>query len=192
MGVLETLRQMGGCTGGVTVYGAAKAAADARNSVPGAYRKRRALRPEVACRLQPLFPELDLDRVRIRVNCSLPGNWFASGDDVDAMTFGYTIYFEGSGYQTDEAKLPLLIHELAHVEQVRRLGGETEFACEYGKGFLAAGSYEANPLEVEARHYQFDVAVPPPCTYDSASGGWGLPAAWQGRHWLVPVLSALD
>jgi len=43
------------------------------------------------------------------------------------------------------------MHELVHVDQVRRRGNnETRFARDYGNGFLKAGNYAKNPLEVEA------------------------------------------
>jgi hypothetical protein len=43
----------------------------------------------------------------------------------------------------------LLFHELVHVEQYRRLG-ISRFSELYVRGFLAGGSYEAIPLEVNA------------------------------------------
>ena len=66
------------------------------------------------------------------------------------MTFGYTIYFKRTDIQKTQAGLKLLMHELAHVDQVRRFGGEIPFACKYGKGYLKGGSYLKNPLEVAA------------------------------------------
>ena len=66
------------------------------------------------------------------------------------MTFGYTIFFKGSNIQKSRGGLKLLMHELVHVDQVRRKGGEVAFACDYGKGYLKGGSYRKNPMEVEA------------------------------------------
>jgi hypothetical protein len=43
----------------------------------------------------------------------------------------------------------LLFHELVHVEQYRKLG-IPRFSELYVRGFLNGGSYEANPLEVNA------------------------------------------
>ncbi len=43
----------------------------------------------------------------------------------------------------------LLFHELVHVEQYRQLG-ITRFAELYARGFLAGGSYDTIPLEVNA------------------------------------------
>ena len=42
------------------------------------------------------------------------------------------------------------MHELVHVDLVRRKGGEVAFACDYGKGYLKGGNYRKNPMEVEA------------------------------------------
>ncbi len=172
MDVVEILEDLGKCTGGIVVYEAAKAAANAANSVPGDYRSKHKLRPEIKHEMCALFPDLDLDRLRIRINCTLPGEWYPSEANVDAMTFGYTIYFKNSGYMTQgDDKRRLLIHELVHVEQVRRLGGETAFACEYGKGYVNAGmSYRANPFEVEA--YRIDRLA-----YRDSEGLWRMPAS---------------
>ncbi len=169
MSVLDTLRDLGGCTGGITIYQAAKRSAQVRN----VFRKARKLKPETICRLSDLFPGLDLSRVRIYINASLPANWFTSADDVYGMTFGYKIYFKGSGYQKSEEGLQKLMHELVHVDQVRRRGdSETQFACDYGEGYLAAGSYEVNPLEIEAYGFVNNHPVPPPCVDDPETGSW--------------------
>jgi hypothetical protein len=81
------------------------------------------------------------------------------------MTFGYTIYWRDSLDESDPGDLVKLIHEVVHVEQVRRFGGEANFSCEYGKGYVAGGgdlpthirrpsAYHRNPLEAEA--YSFE------------------------------------
>lgn len=44
----------------------------------------------------------------------------------------------------------LLFHELVHVEQYRQLGSVRSFANLYVQGFLAGGSYESIPLEINA------------------------------------------
>jgi hypothetical protein len=161
MSVIGTLRKLGGCAGGIAIYDATKAAAAAANSIPGDYREFHSLRPETKRRLRFLFPELNFDKVEFRRNCTLPPGWF--GDNVDAMTFGYTIYFRIGNIQGTEAGLRLLIHELVHVDQVRRRGdSETKFACDYGVGYLSAGDYENNPLEREARDkLPADAPLPP-------------------------------
>lgn len=152
MGIIDTLRDMGGCAGGVTIYFAAKGLAIARNL----QRIDRKLRQETIDLLQPLFPELDLKKIEFNVNAFLPSEWY--DDNADAMTFGDKIYFKHSNIQNDnrtDSSLMLLMHELVHADQVRRLGGETVFACEYGMGFVNAGfNYENNPLEVEANAFE--------------------------------------
>jgi hypothetical protein len=81
------------------------------------------------------------------------------------MTFGYTIFWRDELDETKPDDLVRLIHELVHVDQVRRHGGESEFACQYGRGYIEGGgelpayiadatAYHRNPLEAEA--YTFD------------------------------------
>jgi hypothetical protein len=151
--MLSMVRRSGGCSGGVAIYFGAKAAAELGNLG----RTRQKLSAATKAKLKRLFPKLDLGRVRIRTGCSLPGNWFQPAGQVLAMTFGYTIYFKAKTVQSTMSGLNVLMHELVHVDQVRRRGNdETRFACDYGKGFLKAGSYAKNPLEVEA--YDFVAA----------------------------------
>ena len=172
MVVLEKLRDSGGYAGGIAIYNAAKMAAAAANMT----RKEQKLSDETISRLQPLFPELDLRRVTFVVNASLPDNWFESADKVPSMTFGYQIYFKKSNVETTERGLGLLIHELVHVDQIRRRGNsETAFAGDYGAGFLEAGSYRKNPLEVEAYDFQDKVGVPALCI----------------NKWLIPVTTSV-
>ena len=159
MGVIDTLKKLGACEGGKVVYKAAKRGAQARN----ANRKDRTLKAETKRRMWFLFPDLDLDRVRFSINSALPPNWFTSENDVEGMTFGYRIFFKGSGYQTTDVGLRVLVHELVHVDQVRRRGDdEGKFACDYGTGYRSGGwSYEDNPLEQEAYSWlPADVALP--------------------------------
>lgn len=147
MSVLSTLKKAGGCAGGVVIYNAAKAAARVANVA----RKRRKLKGDTKKLMRRHFPKLNLNKVRFCINSSLPANWFQSPDKTAGMTFGYTIYFKKSGVQKSKAGLALLMHELVHVDQVRRRGNsQRRFACDYGKGFLKGGSYRKNPMEVEA------------------------------------------
>jgi hypothetical protein len=149
-----------GCLAGVPIYFAARAACFARN----AGRARLRLPAELQAELAPHFPDLDLGAVRLVAGASLPPNWL--GPKVFAaagMTFGQTIFLAapdplgtlgalgapGMGSRS-AGMVPLIGHELVHVDQVRRLGGERAFACAYGRGYLAGGSYRRNPLEVEA------------------------------------------
>jgi hypothetical protein len=148
MDVLKKLKRLGGGAGGVIIYNAAKLAAEVGNSTA----KTRKLKPDIILRLRPVFPHLNLKKVSLFIEASLPPNWFTTSNDVEGMTFGYSIYFKGSGYQTDLSKLHWLVHELAHVDQVRqRENSETQFARDYGVGYLQAGNYWDNPLEIEAR-----------------------------------------
>jgi hypothetical protein len=81
------------------------------------------------------------------------------------LTFGNTIYWRDELNEDDTHDLVKLIHELVHVEQVRRHGSESSFACAYGTGYLEGGgalpgyieepsAYHRNPLEAEA--YTFE------------------------------------
>ena len=129
---------------------------------------RRATRPLSARtiqRLQPLFPDLDLHGIRVRTRCRLPSNRFREDGSIYAMTFGTTIYWRDALDEDDPRDLVKLIHEIVHVDQVRRHAGEAGFACEYGKGYLEGGgqlpayidhptAYHRNPLEAEA--YSFE------------------------------------
>jgi hypothetical protein len=157
-GALDILRDLGGCAGGQVVYRAADAALVLRHPV----RTRRRLGPETAARLQPLFPEVDLRGVTTVTDASLPAAWFKSG--TLAMTFGSRMWFKWNSMRVEETDegLRLLMHELVHVAQFRRLGSsKAAFACTYGKGYLRTGSYAANPLEAEAFHFVNTHPLPP-------------------------------
>ncbi len=146
MNVLKELERAGGCEGGRLVYFLAKPLVEVANLG----RKHITLWPDTKKIMRRFFPKLDLDQVSFQNNCELPGNWFTPAKNVAAMTFGNRIFFKGKDIQKSWAKLELLMHELVHVDQVRRYGGEWNFACAYGKGFLAAGNYRDNKLEKEA------------------------------------------
>ncbi len=146
MSVLSELRDVGGCAGGVAIYTAAKELARIRNIA----RKKRKLWASTKKVMKSYFPKLNLDEVEFCINSSLPPNWFQSPDRIQAMTFGYRIYFKGSRVQGSKPGLKLLMHELVHVDQVRRLGSDVAFACAYGEGYLKSGSYKNNSMEVAA------------------------------------------
>jgi hypothetical protein len=148
------MRRHAGCAGGRAGYFAVRSAASWRNRG----RMERGLREGTIARLTPVFSDLDLERVRIVEGASLPPNWvprWVPGSlRADAMTFGYRIYFRHQCCEVRPA-MALLIHELVHVDQVRRRGDdESRFACDYGRGYLTGGSYRDNPLEIEA--YDFE------------------------------------
>ena len=150
-----------GCALGQTVFTEAKRSAQIVNIA----RARRSLQTQTIARLQSLFPDLDIANVRVRTRCRLPSNRFRQTGSIYAMTFGYTIYWRDDLDENEPDDLVRLIHELVHVDQVRRHGGESEFACEYGRGYIEGGgdppayiaavtAYHRNPLEAEA--YTFD------------------------------------
>jgi Domain of unknown function (DUF4157) len=150
-----------GCVLGQSVFNEAKRSAQIVNVV----RPRRSLHAATIARLQLLFPDLDLENVRVRTRCRLPSNRFRPTGSIYAMTFGYTIYWRDELDESKPDDLVKLIHELVHVDQVRRHGGESGFACEYGRGYIEGGGklptyiadatpYHRNPLEAEA--YTFD------------------------------------
>jgi Domain of unknown function (DUF4157) len=150
-----------GCVLGQSIFTEAKRSAQIVNVI----RPRRSLQASTITRLKPLFPELDLANVKVRTRCRLPSNRFRPTGSIYAMTFGYTIYWRDELDETKPDDLVKLIHELVHVDQVRRHGGESGFACEYGRGYIEGGGklpayiagatpYHRNPLEAEA--YTFD------------------------------------
>ena len=150
-----------GCTMGRVVYRETRRSAQVANAL----RPRQQLRPATRATLGELFPDLDVDRIRVRTRSRLPSNRFNRTGRIYGMTFGYTIYWRGELDEDDPNDLVKLVHETVHVDQVRRFGGEDAFACEYGKGYVAGGgevpahidhqtAYHRNPLEAEA--YAFD------------------------------------
>jgi hypothetical protein len=150
-----------GCMLGQTVFTETKRSAQIVNVT----RPRRVLQAATVVRLKKLFPDLDIENVKIRSRCRLPSNRFRQSGSIYAMTFGYTIYWRDEFDETKPDDLVKLIHELVHVDQVRRHGGESAFACQYGRGYIEGGgklpayiddvtAYHRNPLEAEA--YTFD------------------------------------
>jgi hypothetical protein len=171
MDALDILRAIGGCAGGKVVYDIAETALLIRHPI----RKRRRLRPETIERLQPLYAELDLTSVSFITSASFPADWFQSPDQTLAMTFGTQIWFKWKRRhveETDEGLL-VLMHELVHVLQFRRLGSsKTAFACAYGEGYLnAGGDYAKNPLEAEAFEFVENNPLPP----STPTGRWFAP-----------------
>jgi hypothetical protein len=150
-----------GCTLGRSVFTETKHSAQIVNVL----RPKRPLHASTIARLKPLFPELALENIRIRTGCRLPSNRFRQSGSIYAMTFGYSIFWRDDLDENDPLSLVQLIHEIVHVDQVRRLGGESSFACEYGRGYIEGGgklppyigdltAYHRNPLEAEA--YTFE------------------------------------
>ncbi len=150
-----------GCALGKTVYRETHRATALVNK----HRRRESIKPATQELLAPWFPDLDLATVRMRNNCRLPPNRFQPTGRIYAMTFGSTIYWRDAFDDDDAGDLVRLAHELVHVDQARRLGGMSAFACAYGEGYLHGDgdlpaylddvtAYHRNPLEAEA--YTFE------------------------------------
>lgn len=147
MGIYAALIKLVGFTGGISIYLVAKAVTGITNINVG----RQGLNAKTKNIMRPLFPDLDLERIRLRPGSTLPANWFGSRLKYIAITFGYTIYCTGKEMQSTNKNLNVIMHELVHTDQIRRRGNsETRFATDYGKGYLTAGNYRRNPLEEEA------------------------------------------
>jgi hypothetical protein len=167
LGVNERPSATLGCDLGTTVFRETKRATQIANLG----RRAHPLRADTISRLQRLFPHLDLTEVRVRSHSRLPPNRFRERGSIYAMTFGRTIYWRDELDEDDPRDIVALIHELVHVDQVRRFGGESGFACAYGAGYLEGGgqlpryirdpsAYHHNPLEAEA--YSFEAAFRDP------------------------------
>ena len=175
MSILGTVRSVGealglwksravpiGCSIGQVAFRETKRSAQLANLT----RSSEPLNEETQAMLRKLFPDLDVSQIRVRRGCRLPANRFDERGSTYAMTFGHSIYWRDKVLDEDNpVDLVKLIHEVMHVEQTRRLGGEAEFACAYGEGYLQGGgdvpvrikdptAYHRNPLEAEA--YTFD------------------------------------
>jgi hypothetical protein len=179
MSIEGILKTNGGRSGGLLIYNVAKATALATNMM----KHHLPVYPDTKARLERLFPQVDLDRVRIVKDANLPGHWWK--DDTEAMTLGWTIYARASDLEYTYEGLRTLIHELVHVRQMRGLG-EEEFACRYGEQLLEFG-YENMPLEVEAYAYNwylpFDLDDYLEFNPDVAASTGGDPAG-TFTHWL--------
>ncbi len=150
-----------GCMLGQSVYTEAKRSAQIVNIM----RRSRSLQDTTIRRLRELLPDLDIEHVRVRTRCRLPSNHFRPTGNIYAMTFGYTIYWRDELDESKPDDLVKLVHELVHVDQVRRNGSESAFACEYGRGYIDGGgtlpayigdvtAYHRNPLEAEAYNFE--------------------------------------
>jgi hypothetical protein len=141
------LKRLIGCISGISIYMVAKAAARIANI----FVRRHELNSGTKNIMIPLFPHLDLERIRIKSGSTLPPNWFRGRAKFVAITFGYTIYCTDIKMQSTNKNLNVIMHELVHADQVRkRDNSEIKFASDYGKGYLHTGNYRQNPLELEA------------------------------------------
>ncbi len=150
-----------GCSLGRGIYRETKRATQLANAT----RPWQELQPDTVEMLRTVFPELEVEKIRYRTRCRLPSNRFQETGNIYAMTFGYSIYWRGDFDERNPRQIVDFIHEVVHVDQARRFGGEDEFACEYGKGYIEGGgelpptirnptAYHRNPLEAEA--YRFE------------------------------------
>jgi hypothetical protein len=150
-----------GCVLGQSVYRETKRSAQIVNVA----RPRRSLQAATIARLKPLFPDLDLAKITVRTRCRLPSNQFRPTGSIYAMTFGYSIFWRDDLDENAPDDLVKLIHEIVHVDQVRRHRDESSFACDYGRGYVEGGgslpsyidaptAYHRNPFEAEA--YTFE------------------------------------
>jgi len=116
------------------------------------------------CRLQKLFPSLNLRAVRYVDDARRPTNGYMFSGGM-SMTLGYTIYFLGKRKNMSDTHV---IHELYHVEQYRKLGNsDYRFGCEYGKGYARAGfSYDNNQMEKDAKKFSTTHSLPPLCDFN--------------------------
>ena len=175
MSILGTVRSIGealglwksravpiGCSMGKVAFRETKRSAQLANLT----RSGEPLKEATQAMLRQLFPDLDVSQIRVLRGCRLPANRFDERGSTYAMTFGHSIYWRDEVLDEDDpVDLVKLIHEVMHVEQARRLGGEAKFACAYGEGYLQGGgdvpariedptAYHRNPLEAEA--YTFE------------------------------------
>jgi hypothetical protein len=164
LGISKRKAEPVGCALGQSIFTETKRSAQIVNVL----RPRRPLQPATVARLKPLFPDLDLTKITVRTRCRLPSNRFRQTGSIYAMTFGYSIFWRDDLDETNPLNLVQLIHEIVHVDQARRMGGESSFACAYGRGYIEGGgnlpaylakrtdltAYHRNPLEAEA--YSFD------------------------------------
>jgi hypothetical protein len=154
-------QQAVGCRLGREVYRETKRAA----TIANVHRRPQTPGPRLRALITELFPELDVGALRYRTGCRLPPNHFREDGWVLAMTFGSSIFWRGEFDEDDPRDVVNFLHEVMHADQVRRYGGESGFACEYGKGYVEGGGrlpahiteptrYHRNPLEAEA--YSFE------------------------------------
>ena len=123
--------------------------------------------------LQTLMPHVDPAGVRVRVASPMFRRFWAKG--IVAVTLPTGVFVQPTIMERIRAGAEperngrLLVHELMHIEQWRRLGAvrhSTQYVGDYLKGRLRRlghwGSYLAIRLEVEAREAAASVSVGEP------------------------------
>jgi hypothetical protein len=145
--VLRGFKVLAGYAGGIVGFFVSKSLAQIVNRRKTVCR----ITPEIANRLNPLFPGMQFSNIRIIGNAWLPAHLF--NRSIEGMTFRNRIYVTHRDVLHTHAGFMLLVHELVHIKQIRE-SGEITFACRYGEQFLLNGGYnEKMPYEREA--YEF-------------------------------------
>ncbi len=161
--IVEPVLEFFACISGISVYFAAKAG----NASLNAFKARHFLPDTFKTKLQKLFDNTSFDSVCYVEGANLIANAFDPKSETKGMTFGpdtmagvvmrAVVYLKSIFDENDYESRKTMVHELVHVKQIDRYGGEIGFACEYGKGYVSAGlSYEGNPLEEEAYDFTKD------------------------------------
>lgn len=119
---------------------------------------------KAALRASKLYPEIDLDRIRVHWSALPFNSWnvggrekVLAGKQADAQTFGYQIYVrDPDASPLDFSRVSVLVHELVHVKQyLRHKSSLEDFGYEYGKDYKRANEvYEDNPMEKEAFDFE--------------------------------------
>ena len=102
-----------------------------------------------------IFPKMDLTKTKWIYRTPVP-------PDMAAITFGNKVLVQQFYNSSDPNLTILMAHELIHVLQNQRLGGEAKFAQRYinsslrdwKKNFSMSAAYKNNGLELEAQRYE--------------------------------------
>jgi hypothetical protein len=148
--VIEILKILGGCLGGITVHRLVKAHQVLANAMSLYY----FLPVDVLSRLAVVFPKASFGDVLYMDHSIMAQDWYSNTTngmtfDFSLFTSGYIVYLKPAFYFNFADIKELLVHELVHVLQYRAYGSPLGFACAYGMGYAEAGTYEENPLEAE-------------------------------------------
>ncbi len=131
-------------------YGAVLALLNPRRGTP--------VPAEISEVLRPWTADLEWPRVRIVAPALIPTGHLG-------VTIGHRIYLRSRPEPLDVRWRDLVLHELAHVRQVERMG-LLGFAHGYGVEWARTLSYRDHPMEIEARNSaghsaRFTDAAPP-------------------------------
>jgi hypothetical protein len=133
-----------GSAAGLLVYYACKLLANIVNLRKPSFK----ISTDTKNKLKDLFTGMPLDNITIVYSAWLPAHIF--NPSIEGMTFRNKIFIAHSFPFQHISSLLLLVHELVHIRQIRKLG-EVVFACQYGAQFLRNRGYGIGmPLEKEA------------------------------------------